>query len=163
MKKKRITGLICLIACMVMIFVFSSQNADISGNLSEGITYKIACLTVKDFETFSFEKQKEIVEGMHFYIRKAAHFSEYALLGVIAFLNSVLYFTKTKTRFFTTLPFCLLYAATDEMHQLFTDGRCGSPVDVMIDFSGAVTGTIFIFIVFTVVNAVKKKHDRSPA
>ncbi|MBR3534262.1 MAG: VanZ family protein [Oscillospiraceae bacterium] len=163
MTKKRTAGLICLIACMVMIFVFSSQNADISGNLSEGITYKIASLTVKDFETFSYEKQKEIVEGMHFYIRKAAHFSEYALLGIIAFLNSTLYFKKTRTRFFTTLPFCLLYAATDEMHQLFTDGRCGSPVDVMIDFSGAVTGTISIFIVLTVVNAVKKKHDRSPA
>ena len=160
MTKKRTAGLICLIACMVMIFVFSSQNADISGNLSEGITYKIASLTVKDFETFSYEKQKEIVEGMHFYIRKAAHFSEYALLGIIAFLNSTLYFKKTRTRFFTTLPFCLLYAATDEMHQLFTDGRCGSPVDVMIDFSGAVTGTILIFIVLTVVNAVKKKHDR---
>jgi len=159
MTKKRITALICLIACMVMIFLFSSQNADISGNLSEGITYKIASLTVKDFETFSYEKQKEIVEGMHFYIRKAAHFSEYALLGVIAFLNSSLYFKKTKTRFFTTLPFCLLYAATDEMHQLFTDGRCGSPVDVMIDFSGSVTGTVFIFIVLAVINTVRKKHD----
>ncbi|MBP0976990.1 MAG: VanZ family protein [Oscillospiraceae bacterium] len=163
MKKKRITGLICLIACMIMIFVFSSQNADISGNLSEGITYKIACLTVKDFETFSFEKQKEIVEGMHFYIRKAAHFSEYALLGVIAFLNSILYFKKTKTRFFTTLPFCLLYAATDEMHQLFTDGRCGSPVDVMIDFSGAVTGTLFIFVVLALIGAFRKKQDRKAA
>ena len=146
---------------MIMIFVFSSQNADISGNLSEGITYKIACLTVKDFETFSFEKQKEIVEGMHFYIRKAAHFSEYALLGVIAFLNSVLYFTKTKTRFFTALPFCLLYAATDEMHQLFTDGRCGSPVDVMIDFSGAVTGTVFIFIVMKAAAALSKRKSRT--
>ena len=148
---------------MIMIFVFSSQNADISGNLSEGITYKIACLTVKDFETFSFEKQKEIVEGMHFYIRKAAHFSEYALLGVIAFLNSILYFKKTKTRFFTTLPFCLLYAATDEMHQLFTDGRCGSPVDVMIDFSGAVTGTLFIFVVLALIGAFRKKQDRKAA
>ena len=148
---------------MIMIFVFSSQNADISGNLSEGITYKIACLTVKDFETFSFEKQKEIVEGMHFYIRKAAHFSEYALLGVIAFLNSILYFKKTKTRFFTTLPFCLLYAATDEMHQLFTDGKCGSPVDVMIDFSGAVTGTLFIFVVLALIGAFRKKQDRKAA
>ena len=146
---------------MVMIFVFSSQNADISGNLSEGITYKIACLTVKDFETFSYEKQKEIVEGMHFYIRKAAHFSEYALLGILAFLNASLYFKKTKTRFLTVLPFCLIYAATDEMHQLFTDGRCGSPVDVMIDFSGAATGTVFIFIVTAIITALRKKHDNT--
>jgi VanZ family protein len=45
------------------------------------------------------------------------------------------------------------------MHQLFTDGRCGSPVDVMIDFSGSVTGTVFIFIVLAVINTVRKKHD----
>ena len=78
--KKKIILLLLLISCMVMIFVFSSQNADISGDLSEGITYRIACLTVKDFETFSYDRQKEIVEGMHFYIRRllifpSTHFS----------------------------------------------------------------------------------------
>lgn len=155
---KKIILFILLAACMIMIFLFSSQNAEISGNLSEGITYRIACIFVQDFKTFSTEKQTEIVEGMHFYIRKAAHFSEYALLGMLTFLNACQYFSKTETRFLITLPFCLLYASADEFHQLFTDGRCGSPVDVTIDFSGAVTGTLFIFVVLMIINRIKKSQ-----
>ena len=30
----------------------------------------------------------------------------------------------------------LAYAATDEFHQTFVDGRKGTPVDVLIDFAG---------------------------
>ncbi|MDO5150250.1 MAG: VanZ family protein [Oscillospiraceae bacterium] len=153
---KKIILFILLAACMVMIFLFSSQNAEISGNLSEGITYRIACIFVQDFKTFSMERQTEIVEGMHFYIRKAAHFSEYALLGLLTFLNACQYFRKTGTRFLITLSLCLLYASADEFHQLFTDGRCGSPVDVMIDFSGAAAGTLFIFVILLIINRIKK-------
>jgi len=155
---KKIILMILLVTCMILIFVFSSQNASISGDLSEGITYKIACLTVKDFKTFDFEKQKEIVEEMHFYVRKAAHFSEYALLGILAFLNAVQYLKTAGKRFLVTLPFCLLYAASDEFHQLFTDGRYGSPVDVMIDFSGSVTGILLVFIIINITG-----HFRKPA
>lgn len=153
---KKIILFILLAACMVMIFLFSSQNAEISGNLSEGITYRIACIFIQDFKTFSMERQTEIVEGMHFYIRKAAHFSEYALLGLLTFLNACQYFRKTGTRFLITLSLCLLYASADEFHQLFTDGRCGSPVDVMIDFSGAAAGTLFIFVILLIINRIKK-------
>lgn len=144
---------------MSVIFIFSSQNADISGNLSDGITYRIACIFVRDFKTFSLERQTEIVEGMHFYVRKAAHFSEYAVLGILAFINSCQYFRTTKNRFAITLPFCLLYAASDEFHQLFTDGRYGSPVDVMIDFSGSVCGVIFIFIILRIVCRIKFRKN----
>ena len=146
---------------MITIFMFSSQNASVSGKLSEGITYKIACITVKNFETFSFDKQKEIVEGMHFYIRKAAHFSEYAILGVLAFLNADAYLKKTRSKFLAVLPFCLLYASSDEFHQLFTDGRYGSPVDVMIDFSGSVTGMMLIYIFLLIMSKIREKSKYS--
>ena len=63
--------------------------------------------------------------------------------------------------FLTALPFCLLYAATDEMHQLFTDGRCGSPIDVMIDFSGAATGTLFIFTVMKVIVTLSRRKSKT--
>ncbi len=158
---RKITLLACLAACMILIFVFSSQNADISGNLSEGITYRIACLTVKDFADFSPERQKEIVEGMHFYIRKGAHFSEYALLGILAFLNANEYIKSTGRKFLAALPFCLVYASTDEFHQLFTDGRYGSPVDVMIDFSGSVTGTLVIYAFMLLIKRIRKDKSIS--
>ena len=35
------------------------------------------------------------------------------------------------------LPLCILYAAGDEFHQSFTEGRGPSPVDVAIDSAGA--------------------------
>ena len=154
---KKIILFILLAACMIMIFLFSSQNAEISGNLSEGITYRIACIFVQDFKTFSTEKQTEIVEGMHFYIRKAAHFSEYALLGMLTFLNACQYFSKTKTRFLITLPFCLLYASADEFHQLFVPGRSGKVIDVLIDSSGALLGVLFLWIIMVVRDRTTKK------
>jgi len=158
---KKIILLVCLAACMVTIFVFSSQNAEISGNLSDGITYRIACIFVRDFKTFSLEKQTEIVEGMHFYVRKAAHFSEYALLGVLAYLNASQYIRTTAKRFIAALPFCLVYAASDEFHQLFTDGRYGSPVDVMIDFSGSVTGIFLTFLISSIVLKIVIKRQNN--
>ena len=154
---KKIILMLCLIACMTSIFIFSSQNSQISGDLSGGITQKIAEIFVKDFDTFSPEKQRKIVEGMHFYIRKAAHFSIYAALGFFAFLNADIYIRRTGRKFLLSLPFCLIYAASDEIHQLFTDGRCGSPIDVRIDFSGSVTGTLVAFCILNIFTLFFKK------
>jgi VanZ family protein len=137
---KKVFLMICLVACMTVIFMFSSQNGAVSGNLSGGVTETLARIFIDGFEELSSEKQKEIVEGMHFYIRKAAHFSIYAVLGFFSCLNSGLYIKRKKTAASASAGFCLVYAATDELHQLFTDGRCGSPVDVLIDFSGSLTG-----------------------
>ena len=39
------------------------------------------------------------------------------------------------------LGFCILYAASDEIHQLFVPGRGAQFRDVMIDFSGAILGS----------------------
>jgi len=154
---KKIIAALCLAACMTVIFIFSSQNGEVSGELSGGITYWIAEKTVSGFSDMTPEKQTEIVESMHLYVRKAAHFSVYALLGVIAFINVSLYTSKKAKCFLISLPFCLLYAASDEFHQLFTAERCGSPVDVMIDFSGSVTGTVAIFIILKLIASRNKK------
>lgn len=155
---KKITLIILLLICMATIFMFSSQNGNISGNLSSGITLTLARIFVKGFENFDIEKQIEIVDSMHFYIRKAAHFSIYALLGFIAWLNLHQYTENTRKKFLISLPFCLLYAASDEFHQLFTDGRSGSPKDVAIDFSGAIIGTVIAFFLIRIISKFQKKQ-----
>lgn len=158
---KKIFSALCLVLCMAAIFIFSSQNADISGNLSGGITETIAKIFIKDFKTFTLEHQTKIVETMHFYIRKAAHFTIYAALGFFSFTNVSLYTEKTRKKFLISLPFCLLYAASDEIHQLFTDGRCGSPRDVLIDFCGALTGTLAAFLFFKIISYFSKKRSQN--
>ena len=68
--------------------------------------------------------------------RKLVHFGEYALL---CFLWWRLLRTGMPARRAALLALALssLYAATDELHQSFVDGRHGTPVDWAIDSAGA--------------------------
>jgi VanZ family protein len=69
-------------------------------------------------------------------LRKLAHFTEYALL-------LALWFRALRTRLdpgpalLTALAIAVAYAASDELHQTFVDGRFGTPRDVAIDAAGA--------------------------
>ena len=78
---------------------------------------------------------------MHF-IRKLAHFCEYALEGFLLMLCLRVY-----TRHFfkhVSWPMLggLLTALTDETIQLFVPGRSGQVTDIWIDFSGVMTGLL---------------------
>lgn len=82
-----------------------------------------------------------------FIVRKAGHFMEFFILGVLL--------TKTLRSAFQRwpLPFdsCaistgLLIAICDEGIQYFTPGRASLISDVMIDFSGVVSAVVICFI-----------------
>jgi TRAP-type uncharacterized transport system fused permease subunit len=68
--------------------------------------------------------------------RKIVHLAEYALL-------CWLWFRALRTRVrpaaavVAALAISVVYAATDEYHQTFVEGRRGSPVDFAIDTAGA--------------------------
>ena len=68
--------------------------------------------------------------------RKLIHFGEYALLTFLWWRALV---TVTSPGRAALLAFLLAsgYAATDEYHQTFVEGRHGSPVDWLIDSAGA--------------------------
>lgn len=65
-------------------------------------------------------------------LRKLAHAAEYAVLAILVYRAS------------RSIPLALLaasgYAVTDEIHQVFVEGRVGSPVDWAIDTAGATIG-----------------------
>ena len=68
--------------------------------------------------------------------RKLVHFGEYALLCLLWWR---LLRTRLPPRRAALLAFVvsILYAASDELHQSFVDGRHGTPVDWAIDTAGA--------------------------
>jgi VanZ family protein len=68
--------------------------------------------------------------------RKLIHFAEYALLCVLWWRALA---TVTSPGRAALLAFALAsgYAATDEYHQTFVEGRHGSPLDWAIDSAGA--------------------------
>jgi VanZ family protein len=75
--------------------------------------------------------------------RKLVHFGEYALLCLLWWR---LLRTGLPDRRAALVAFLIsaLYAATDEFHQSFVDGRHGTPVDWAIDTAGAAAAALAV-------------------
>jgi len=67
-------------------------------------------------------------------LRKLAHVAEYAILGALL--------GRAVRRPGLALALGVLYAVSDEVHQVFVEGRHGSPLDVLIDTAGLVAGLL---------------------
>lgn len=79
---------------------------------------------------------------MSLVVRKCAHFSEYAVLGVLA---CGLFRARGRETGRRALPAALIVAlvpVVDECIQLGVPGRSGQPTDVIIDLSGLLVGSI---------------------
>ncbi len=148
MKLFRIITVVLLISLMVFIFNMSSQTADQSSATSGSVISFFARLLIENFEDLTPEKQTEIIGSFQFMVRKGAHFTAYALMGVLAFLSLVTYKTlalKIRTALSTVI--CLLYSISDEIHQSFIPGRSCELRDVCIDMGGALITIVLMFII----------------
>lgn len=130
--------LILIIIWMVVIFMFSQQNAVSSLNTSEGLLYDILSIF-----KLSHENIINLIDILGGPIRKLAHFSEYAILGllVLYYLNDYQSLSIKRIIVYEIL-FCFLYACSDEIHQYFIPGRAMMFKDVLIDTSGSILSAI---------------------
>lgn len=130
---------------MGIIFYFSaqpSQESTIQTNIVVDIIYKIYSNIFNgklDFNTFN--------DFLFTPVRKIAHFSEYALLGVLAYINIKDYINKKP--YIVSIIFSLLYAVSDEIHQIFVPGRYCALLDMVIDTCGATFGILIIHLILT--------------
>ena len=89
----------------------------------------------------------EAIDVVRFIIRKAAHMIEYAILAWLWWRALRRRASKEWSWKVAGWAWCLsvVYAITDEAHQLFVANRTGSPLDVLIDAAGATLalGTIY--------------------
>ena len=144
-----------------MAFIF--VNSALPGNTSSGLSESVVSLMVgisKWFGDGGFViRLRELIQsdGFHVFIRKAAHFTEFGILGVFAtagfgiFRELRIMYIK---RAFAAVGFSLLYAISDEIHQLFVKGRACSVTDVIIDVAGAL---FFIFVLSYIVIRINRK------
>lgn len=147
--RRRHTAVTVLLALLILanlslIFFFSAENGEESGDRSAGVTDLILGIVCPDFDSLPQAEQQLMETRVHHAVRKIAHFLEYALLGFLtACLTVYLRHLLTRIRPWQTwvIPtgFCLLYAISDEIHQIFS-GRGPRVTDVLIDFSGVVFG-----------------------
>ena len=87
------------------------------------------------------------------FIRTCAHFLEYAGLAVLIF--NALYQTFGFSRPVLSVIISAAYAANDEIHQLFVEGRAFQLSDIAIDTLGAASGVIVLILLIKLVSKIK--------
>lgn len=154
---KKILFTVLLLIHMCIIFNFSMQPAESSGNQSKNFTITVLNI-LPGINQKTYDEKVEIAENIDFYIRKCAHFSIYSLLGILAFAAFFCYDTikNSKYKYLYLMMFCLLYAVSDEIHQYFVPGRACRAFDVGIDFCGSCLGIYVAYCVSKIFNENKK-------
>lgn len=125
-----------VVAWMGLIFFFSAQQGADSGAMSGSIV--AAILKIWHYVLPFIQINKDVV---HLLIRKGAHFSVYLVLGILVAHALAGHDIPNKKRWGFTILICMLYAASDEIHQAFVPNRGPSVWDVLLDTSGSAFGT----------------------
>lgn len=155
--KKTIILFCLLIGWYGIIFYFSAQPAELSGELSRPMADKLADATnaKEKVEAEGIQKNEhplrielDVTAEINKYeqfMRKSAHIFLFFGIGVL----SALAFQRIHKSFWmqiigaTLLSF--LFAGLDEFHQFFIPGRACLWTDVGIDFLGSLAGILFVF------------------
>ena len=116
---------------MLVIFLMSSEVAGTSSARSDEIVRTIQSIGVS-----------ASTDLLTFLVRKAAHISAYFVLGILLFNLLKEYGLGVKKMVFISIAIAMLYACTDEVHQVFVSGRSGEVRDVLIDTAGAAVGVV---------------------
>lgn len=139
MKNKKLLFTILTFAWVAVIFTFSLQPGDASGDMSGSLVEKILALFMP-----GVLDNPEQLETLHFIFRKCAHFTEFMILGVLGSIT--LQYMNVCRKPLLAMAFSVLVASTDETIQLFVSERAGRVQDVLIDSAGALTGILVVFI-----------------
>ncbi len=143
---------------MILIYHFSSQEASVSSATSRSFIADLFSV-FPSFRAMSTYHKLQVIGQAQFFVRKAAHFSIYALLGVLAMLPSYVVFQKWGRSAIAAWCVTLLFSASDEFHQTFVPGRSGEIRDVLIDAAGAALGILVIYGIIRLWQRRGKKYD----
>ncbi len=95
---------------------------------------------------------------LHNFVRKAAHFVEFAVLGGLSLWCYCAYTLRVKWSF---IPAAVTFLAPvfDELLQKTVSGRAGVFTDVLIDWCGGATGLVAAaFVVWCILKIIKRRE-----
>ena len=151
-------SLFFVITIMITIFLFSAQSAQNSSKLSGKIVDVVIKIVLPHYKDLSYEQQQQIKEKVTLVVRKLAHFTEFAVLGFFLMIHLLSYKPYIKSfNFKMFIRACIswvigvLYAFSDELHQMFVTDRYSSIYDVMIDSSGVLVGVFLLILILPLI------------
>ncbi|WP_261301952.1 VanZ family protein [Paenibacillus andongensis] len=111
---------------------------------------------------FSYDHQmiswQDPIGAIEFFIRKAGHVSEYAILALLWSLALLSKLVKVFIALLTSSIISLLYAASDEWHQTFVKDRTGHGIDVAVDAMGILLAILLVLVVLWVRTRIKRRR-----
>ena len=139
---------ILLVLLYGVIFSFSQQDGDTSGTLSYQVTAEIIQQVDKvTGKNWSAEMKAALTEYWEHPVRKLAHFSEYALVGLLVLAMFLPWKKKGKKLYLAVVLWVFLSACADELHQRFIPDRSGNMIDVLLDTCGGLFGMVLCSLV----------------
>ena len=160
MNMKKIISTIFVIIWMFTIFYFSNQQGTGSSNTSKKVS-KIIVNMIDIKHQMQKEAKEELVIKIEPYIRKIAHYTIYTIGGILIINCIYLYIQDYHKSVVNATMIGILYATTDEIHQLFVQGRSGRVIDVVIDSIGIITGIVIYLIIIKISeNIVDRKNKK---
>lgn len=156
LKIQRIIFGILTAITFITIFIFSNQNGEKSGSVSRDFTKKVIEILHIDKNLNEIEKEN-LIENSQFIVRKLAHFTIYTIAGInlYGFINT--YNIKNKYKMIGALLVGIIYATSDEIHQMFSEGRTPAVMDVFIDSCGVLFGINMFLITNKIIKNKKQK------
>lgn len=144
---KRTVAAIAAVAIMVLIFFFSAQPAKDSDSLSREVGRTL-------LEWFPSLENKMTLSKLDHCLRKLAHFTIYFVLGVCLTVVT----GRQKKLPPITVPVLIgtAFAVSDEIHQIFSDGRGPMIRDVVLDACGVAAGSVLAMVCERVALKIQK-------
>lgn len=147
--------MLLLLSTFFIIFGFSSQDGEKSGNISKKITEEIIT-RIPQIQEKEQNEREAITLRIEKVIRKIAHFSIYTAVGLLLMALISTFEMKEKNRIIISLIIGIIYASSDEIHQSFVPERSPMITDVMIDTMGVMLGILIIMLGKEIIKKYKK-------
>lgn len=130
---KRFISVLLLVIWLIVIFAFSNQTGEVSGNTSNGILYNTFEI-IYDFLNLNKDNLTSLIDLIGNPIRELMHSFEYFVLTLL--LVNVLVNFNIDNKVTISIMFIFIAATFDEIHQLFIKGRCFQYFDIFMDMIG---------------------------
>ena len=131
-------NVIIVLSTMGSIFFLSSQSGEISNELSHKVMSGFKGY-VSSATWIGTDIKNIFLSNPMICTRKLAHIIIYCILGAAIYILLPENW-RLKKRILVCISSCVLYAITDEIHQMFVEGRTAQLIDIVIDFIGSSIG-----------------------
>ena len=154
-QRKRIIYIIIVAAALTAVLCFIWGNSLLDGGASRKLSSAVTEFIRPIYELFAGRPATD--GALHALVRKAAHFLEFAVIAAVASLLLWRLCGEHPVQNLIYVLFGSLFiAVTDEYIQSFSPGRSPSVRDIVIDFAGAVTGALTVFVCILIIRKIKK-------